>query len=639
MNRAFFAIAVLAAAAPSLSQASDGPQPSPIPAATPAPRDVAYPGLIRLQVDATDTDRGIFRVRETIPVAPGRLTLLYPKWLPGAHSPRGELDKFAGLVVRAGSRVIPWRRDPADVYAIQVDVPPGLGVLDLEFQFLTPTAKPQGRIVVTPEMLNLQWNSVALYPAGYFARRIQIEPSIKLPAGWRFGTALETAGQSDGATRFKAVDFATLVDSPIFAGRYFKQVDLDPGGPAPVRLNMVADNPDLLAATPDQIERHRALVKQAYKLYGSHHYDHYDFLLALTDRMGGIGLEHHRSSENGTPPGYFTDWSKFAVRRDLLPHEFTHSWNGKFRRPADLWTANFNVPMRDSLLWVYEGQTQYWGYVLAARSGLHTRQEAFDALAFTAAIYDNRVGRAWRPLQDTTNDPIIAMRRPLPWVSWQRSEDYYREGELIWLDVDTLIRERSGGNRSLDDFARTFFGVNDGSWITLTYTFDEVVAALNKVEPYDWATFLKKRIEAVAPRAPLDGLTRGGWRLVYTETPTDYFKAYEADRKIVDLSYSLGLTLDNDGQISAVQWDGAAFKAGLTVGGKVLAVNGLAYDAGRLKEAITQAKTGAPVTLVVKTGDHYRVAPIDYRGGLRYPRLERIEGTPDRLSAIFAPRS
>jgi predicted metalloprotease with PDZ domain len=426
----------------------------------------------------------------------------------------------------------------------------------------------------------------------------------------------------------------------MFAGRYFQTIDLDPGGRRPpVRLNVMADRPDLLKASPEQIEAHRRLIRQADRLFGARQFDRYDFLLALTERMGGIGLEHHRSSENGTVTNYFTEWGKSAPARDLLPHEYTHSWNGKFRRPADLWTPTYSEPMRNSLLWVYEGQTQYWGYVLSGRSGLLSRQDALDALAMTAAAYEHRVGRNWRELSDTVHDPIVAARRPNPWTSWQRSEDYYSEGQLVWLDVDTLIRERSGGRRSLDDFARAFFGLKEGDYTPVTYTFDAVVAALNKVEPYDWASFLNQRVNEIAPKAPLDGLARGGYRLVYGDTPTDYWKNNEARRKIVDLTYSLGLTLNPEGRIVSVQWDGPAFKAGLAVSARILAVNGMAYEADRLKEAITAAKTGAPVTLIVASGDFFRTVTLEYRGGLRYPRLERIAGTPARLDQIYAPRN
>ncbi|MBQ1542262.1 peptidase M61 [Caulobacter sp. CCUG 60055] len=623
------------------AQDASTPQPLPMPAPIAAPKDTPYPGVIRLEVDAADTDRRIFRVRETVPVAQaGKLTLLYPMWLPGSHASRGALDKLAGLEINAGGKRLEWTRDPIEPAAFHVEVPQGVAALDVEFQFVSPTDGPQGRIVVTPEMLNLQWNAVALYPAGYFTRQIQVEPSVRLPQGWGFGTALEAAGPAkDGVVRFKATPFDTLVDSPMFAGRYYKQIDLDPGGRSPVRLNIVADSPELLEARPDQIEAHRRLIQQADKLYGARHYDHYDFLLALTDRMGGIGLEHHRSSENGTAPTYFTEWSKLAAARDLLPHEYTHSWNGKFRRPADLWTANFNTPMRGSLLWVYEGQTQYWGYVLAARSGLLSKQEALDAIASTAATYDNRVGREWRAMQDTVNDPIIAARRPIPWTSWQRSEDYYSEGQLIWLDVDTLLRERSKGRKSLDDFARAFFGVDDGRYEPLTYAFEDVVRTLNQIEPYDWATFLRQRLDGHGPGAPLDGLDRGGYRLVYSDAPTEYFRSAEARRRATDLTYSLGLVLDKTGALSAVQWDGPAFKAGLTIGAQIVAVNGLAYAGDRLKEAVRAAKgSTTPIELIVKKGDAYRVVKIDYHGGLRYPRLERVAGKAALLDDILTPR-
>jgi predicted metalloprotease with PDZ domain len=637
---AVFALSGSAFAQSCWAETSPGPQPYPMPPKTEAPQDTAYPGLLKVQVDATDLDRHIFSVHETIPVSKaGPMTILYPQWLPGNHAANGPMKSIGGVVFHANGKVVPWTRDPVDVFAFHVDVPAGATSIDIDFDFLSAVAGDEGRIVMTPEMLSLQWINLAMYPAGHFARRIQIEPSVRFPEGWTPFSALETSGTDGGVTHYKAVDFDVLADSPMIAGRYARQIDLDPGAAVPVRLDVIADRPELLEATPEEIEKHRNLVQQAYKLYGSHHYNHYDFLFSLSDRMGGSGLEHHRSSEDGTIPDYFTGWAKSPASRDLLPHEYTHSWDGKFRRPADLWTPNFNVPMRGSLLWVYEGQTQYWGFVLSGRSGLLTRQEALDALAATAATYANRVGREWRTVEDTTNDPVIASRRPQPWLSFQRSEDYYSEGQLVWLDADTLIREKSGGKRSLDDFAKSFFGVDNGNWSEVVYTFDDVVAALNKVEPYDWAKFLNERINQVAPKPPLDGLARGGWKLVYTETPTDYFKSAEARRHSTDLTYSLGLVLGKDADITQVQWDGPAFKAGLTIGGKLLAVNGIAYDADRLKEAITEAKKGGgPFSLLVKSGDHYKTVSIDYHGGLRYPRLERIEGTPDLLSAIYTPR-
>lgn len=620
---------------------SAGPQPLPMPAPIAAPRDIPYPGSIRLSVNATDLERHIFTVHETVPVRAGEsIVLLYPQWLPGNHSPTGNVDAVAGLTISANGAPVEWVRDPVDVFAFHVAVPAGATSLDVHFQFLSPVDNGEGRVIMAPDMMNIGWGAVALYPAGYFARQIMVEPSVQMPDGWQVATALETASQNRGVINFKPVSLDTLVDSPIFAGRYFKRLDLDPGGATPIHLDIVADRPELLDVKPEQLDAHRALVQQAYKLYGSHHYDHYDLLLALSDQMGGIGLEHHQSSENGTVPTYFTDWNKNADTRDLLPHEYSHSWNGKFRRPADLWTPNFNVPMRGSLLWVYEGQDQYWGFVLAARSGLLTKQQTLDAIAATAALYDHRVGREWRALEDTTNDPIAAMRRPLPWRSWERSEDYYSEGQLMWLDADTLIREKSGEKKSLDDFARLFFGVDNGSFVPATYEFDDVVKALNTVQPYDWATFLHTRLDGHGPGAPLDGIARGGYKLVYTDTPSDYFKDSETRRKVSDLTYSLGMIVAAEGRLTDVLWEGPAYKSGLTVGTQIIAVNGLAYDADRLKGAIKDAKQdGAAIELLVKNGERFRTVKMDYRDGLRYPHLERDGSAPARLDQILTPRN
>jgi predicted metalloprotease with PDZ domain len=612
--------------------------PIPLPAEIGVPQDRPYPGTIRVAVDATDVTRHIFRVKETIPVKPGSLTLLYPKWLPGNHAPTGRIDALAGLKIEANGQRVEWVRDTVDVFAFHVDVPERAERIDLEFQFLSAGDGNEGRIVATPEMLNLQWNSVLLYPAGYYVRQMTVEAILRLPDGWQFATALETELTEGASTLFKPVSFETLVDSPVFAGRYVSRVDLDPSGPVPVRLNIFADRADLLEAKPEHLEAHRALVTQAYRLFNSHHYDHYDFLLALSDRLGGIGLEHHRSSENGTAPTFFTEWDKNPDTRELLPHEYVHSWNGKFRRPADLWTANYNVPMRNSLLWVYEGQTQYWGYVLAARSGLVTKQQALDQLAITAAVFQHRKGRAWKSLQDTTNDPIVASRRPIPWRSWQRNEDYYAEGELIWLDVDTLIRELSGGQKSLDDFAGALFGVDDGSWVPRTYTFDDVVATLNAVQPHDWAAFLHARLDG-HDGPPFDGLARGGYTLTYSDKPSDYFTKLEARRKIADFTYSLGFVVGKESKLADVLWDGPAYRAELTAGTQLVAVEGIAYDKDRLQAAITAAKTGnAPIELLVKNGDRYTTVRIDYHDGLRYPQLTREANVPARLDDILAAR-
>jgi len=637
---AFALVALTGSAVAANAQRTAGPSPVPLPPATAAPQDVPFPGVIRLAVDATDTDQGIFRVHETIPVShPGPMILLYPKWLPGDHGPTGPIDKLAGLTIRSGTLRLNWTRDAIDVYAFHVEVPTGIKALDLEFQFLSPVESKEGHIMMTQEMLDLEWNTVVLYPAGYFSGQIVVQTSVKLPSGWKFGTGLERASDAGAAPNFTAVSLETLIDSPLVAGRYFARVDLNPKAPVPVHMSIVADRPDELTMTPAQLLAHRNLVQQAYKLFDSRHYDHYEFLVVLSDRMlVNTGLEHHRSSEDPTIAKYFMDWDKTTEARDLLPHEYVHSWNGKFRRPADLWTPNFNVPMRNSLLWVYEGQTQYWGNVLAARSGLRSKQQALDEMAWNAAFMDHRIGRQWRPLEDTTADPISTLRRPIPWKSWQRSEDYYDEGQLVWLDADTLIREKTGGKKSLDDFARAFFGINDGGSITSTYTLADLVKALSDVLPYDWAGFLKVRINAIAP-TPLEGLKRGGYRLVYTDKASDFFKSNEEINKTTDLYYSLGIILDKDSTVTAVLWDGPAFNAGLTVGNTVVAVNGTEYDADGLKDAIKKAKESpTPIELLIKRGDQYRTIAVDYHGGLRYPHLERILSTPALLDDVLSPR-
>jgi predicted metalloprotease with PDZ domain len=611
---------------------NSAPTAPPIADTIPVVRDVARPGVIRTFVDVSDVTRGIFRVRETIPVSAGPLTLLYPKWLPGNHAPNGPISQLAGLKLIANGKSLPWRRDPVDVFAFHLEVPPDTASVEAQFDFLGATDVAQGRIVTTPDMLDLQWNVVTLYPAGHYARQIKIEPALKIPEGWRFATALEAASQTGATVKFQPVSLDVLIDSPVFAGANMRVETLAPG----VRLNIVADQPEQLAATEEQIQLHRNLVTQAVKLFGAEHYDHYDFLLALSDRQSSIGLEHHRSSENGVAANYFTDWKEAFTRRQLLAHEYTHSWNGKFRRPADLWTPDYRTPMQDSLLWVYEGQTQFWGIVLAARAGLLSKEQTLGSLASLAASLDQDAGRKWRPLEDTTNDPIIAQRRPKGWRSWQRAEDYYNEGALLWLDADSLIRERSHGQRSLDDFARAFFGVRDRDWGELTYNFDDVVRTLNEVQTNDWAAFLRERLEQVSERAPLAGLRRGGYQLVFTNTPTEWFKASEKARKVTDLSYSGGFVLGKEGDLTEVVWDSPAFNVGLTVGTKIIAVNRRALDVEQLKAAIKSKRS--PVILLVKTGDVYRTVELEYAGGLRYPKLEKTGSGQSYLDDLLSPR-
>jgi predicted metalloprotease with PDZ domain len=622
------------------AQISPGPQPVPLPPPIAAPVDTPYPGVIELMVDLTDTVQRIVNVRETIPVEPGQLTLLYPQWIPGNHSPTGPISKLGGLVVTAKGKRVGWVRDRVNVYAIHIEVPAGVKSLDVEFQYLAPIRREEGRISISTEIADLAWNTVVLYPAGHFARRIEFAPSLKLPEQWQFASALELKSQSGSLIHFKQTTLNTLIDSPVYAGINYKRIELSPDAENRVFLDVFADSPANLASTPEEVGFLKNMVREAAKLYGSRHYDHYDFLFLLSDKVGGIGLEHHQSSEDGTRANYFTDWAAGVAGRDLLAHEYTHSWDGKFRRPADLWTPNFNVPMQDDLLWVYEGMTEYYGFVLTARSEMRTLPQTRDLIARIAANFDASPGRSWRPLVDTTNQPTISQRSPVSWVSWQRPEDYYTEGMLIWLDADTKIREMSGDKKSLDDFARLFFGIDNGSYVTSTYTFDDLVAALNTVQPYDWATFLHQRVDELAPETPKDGLTRGGYRLSYTDTAPEWLKHVEGTlpNQPFNFSTSVGFALAGDGVIASVWWDSPAFKAGITSDTTLVGVNDTVFSVAALRTAIVEAeKSKAPLKLLLKRGDQLRTVELDYHGGLRYPQLERVEGARDRLDEILAP--
>lgn len=622
------------------SQQYRGPQPVPMPPAIQAPVDKPYPaGKIGLSVSVTDVAHRVIDVHETIPAQAGELTLLYPAWIPGNHSPTGPISEIAGLEVTANGSRIPWVRDRVNIYAFHIDVPAGASTLDVRFNYLTPLKPTHGRITFSSNLIDLSWNTVVLYPAGYFSRDITFAPTITLPDGWHFASALEVASHDGSQVRFKDTTLNKLVDSPLYAGVNYVREDLSTGPNNRVFLDVFADSPKDLAITPEELQLHRNLAEQAAKLFDSHHYSHYDFLFSLSDVLGGEGLEHHQSSEDGTHANYFTDWAAGVHGRDLLGHEYTHSWNGKFRRPADLWTPNFNVPMRGDLLWVYEGLTEYWGYVLTARSGMRTPAETRDLIAEIAANFEASRGRDWRPLVDTTNQPTISQRRPVTWPSWLRGEDYYMEGLLIWLDADTKIRQLSSGKRSLDDFARTFYGIDNGSYVTRTYTFDDIVSALNSVQAYDWASFLRERVYELHPQVPEEGITQGGYRLTYSDTPPKWLKASETPGSFVSFATSLGMAVKSSGEVANVWWGSPAFKAGMTSDMTIAAVNGKAFDIRDLRAAIVQAeKETSPMKFLVKRGNDFQTIEIDYHAGLRYPALSRVEGTPDLLDEVLAAK-
>lgn len=620
--------------------ARSSPLATALPPAIAEARDVPYPGTVSLEIDARDVERGIYRVVQTFPVTAGvrDLTLLQPSWLPGNHSPTGPLALLADLRFEADGKPIGWTRDPVAVNAFHLDVPQGARTVTARFVHTSPVQSREGRITMTAEMLNLQWEKMSLYPAGHYVRGITVKPAVTLPAGWQVFTALDGMGRQGDRVAWAPTDYETLVDSPIFAGRHARRWELGHD----VHLDVVADEPDLLAIAPEHLQTYRNLVSEALATFGARHFDHYDFLLALTDRMGGIGLEHHRSSENQMEPRAWIDWDAMDWDRNVVPHELVHSWNGKYRRPADLWTPDYQQPMRNSLLWVYEGQTQFWGYVLSARSGVQTRDAMLGAFAAAAAKYaEGTPGRGWRSVEDTTAAPILNRRRPLPYLSLTRSEDYYVEGALVWLEADQIIRRETRGARGLDDFARAFFGMRDGDWGQLTYDFDDVVRTLNTVLPYDWATFLRTRFYLANQPAPLAGLEMGGYKLVWKDRPNPYDKGLADFRKSIDLTYSLGLVLDGNGEVTSTLWDGPGYNAGIVNGAKIVAVNGRAYDKDVIRKAIAAAQPAhaGPIALLIRRGDRYETVEIDYHGGLRWPWLESTTpGKANGLDRLLAAR-
>ena len=599
-------------------------------------RDMPYPGVLTLEVDASDTRQGIFRVRETIPVVgPGTLTLRYPQWLPGNHGPTGPIEAVAGLTFSAGNRTLTWRRNPEDVFSFDVDVPAGVRSVEARFDYLSDTPGDIGRTEMTADLINLQWEKMSLYPAGHFVRQIRVRPTVVLPSGWTGVSAIDGEPRR-GRVTYAETSYETMVDSPMIAGRNFRAWPLGSN----VDLNTFADRPGDLAASEEQIAAHRRTVEQLVALFGTRSFDRYDFLLGLSGELSGIGLEHHRSSENIVGRDYFTGWSRTAHGRALLPHEMAHSWIGKHRRPAELWAPDYATPTQNNLLWVYEGQTSYWDVIVAARAGMISPDIAFGEFATNAATFQDRAGRRWRSLLDTTHHQIVFDRRAGQYPSYQRGTDYYAESALVWLEADMLIREMSGGQRSLDDFARAFFGGREGDWGVRTFTFEDVVAALNAVQPHDWAGFLRERVERPDAPAPVGGFARGGYRLVFRETPNAYDQSRFAGGSGLDLTHSLGLSIGSGGRVGNVQWEGLAFEQAIRPGSTVVAVNGGEYTPDELRDAIAAAKDGRnPIRLLVRDGRNIREVAFNYRGGLRYPHLERIGTGPTHLDRALQPRT
>src|ERR1043165_5654507 len=587
-----------------------------------------------LSVDATEAARNMIHSKLAIPVRPGPLTLFYPKWIPGEHSPTGPINDLVGLKLSAGGKPIAWRRDDVEMFAFHCDIPAGVDVLGVTFDDVS-----QPETTASAKLARIKWNRLLVYTEGVNSDAINVRTSLKLPAGWRFASALPLASENKDELQFKEVSLTQLVDSPAIIGANFRVFPLSSTGIAH-ELDILADTPAALEMKPETLTGYKALVQEAYALFGARHYRSYKFLVTLSDHGGAEGLEHHESSEDGAGEKALSDELELLDFAELMGHEYAHSWNGKYRRPAGLATPDFEQPMRGELLWVYEGLTQYLGKVLPARSGLWTPEDFREAMAAVAAEMENQSGREWRPLVDTATAVQFTYPSPRAWMNYRRRVDYYDEGSLVWLDADVLIRTRSNGKLSLDDFCRRFHGGLDSAPVVKSYTFDDVVNTLNEVMPYDWRSFLNARVNAINPHAPIGGITNGGWKLVYTDKPNTQIRIGDHARKSIDLTFSLGVLLKEDGTVMDVNPNLVAFKAGLAPGMKIVSVNGRAWSSDVLQEALASAKSSAaPIEVVVEHGSFQETYKLNYHGGARYPHLERDNSKPDVMGEVIKSRA
>jgi predicted metalloprotease with PDZ domain len=596
-------------------------------------------GKIDLSVDATEASRKILHVVERVSATAGDFTLAYPEWIPGEHGPTGPVIDLVGVHVFAGERELPWTRDKFDMYSIHVAVPAGSNDLTLKFDQLLPS-NAEGFSAGASSTANLamvSWNQVVLAPKGMATDSLQVAPHLKYPAEWRFATGLRHRGAANGSVDFETVSLTTLVDSPVLMGRYFREIPLGNDLGKDHFIDLVADSDAALQMPEATIAQYKQFIRETGALWGARHYRDYRFLVTLSDSTAHFGLEHHESSDDRLPERNFVDDEVRWTHAALLTHEMTHSWNGKYRRPTGLATPNYSDKMTGELLWVYEGMTQYWGNILAARSGLWTKDEFLQQAAEAAAVLDHRSGRTWRPLQDTATEAQLLYGASHEWENYRRSVDYYDEGFLLWLEADTIIRRESHGQKSLDDFCKRFEGAPSTGPVIVPYTFDDIVSNLNAVQPYDWRGFWTERLNSKSARAPLAGFENGGWKLTFSDKMPLLIKTVESERKVVDARYSLGMWLKDSGEIVDVILGSPAEKAGISPGMKLVAVNGRAFKDKVLHDEIKATKNAEkPMELIVANGEFFKTYRVDYRGGEQFPIFVRDESKPDVLSDIIA---
>lgn len=598
---------------------------------------------VSLSVDATEAPRKIFHATMTIPAKPGTLTLYYPKWIPGEHGPTGPIQDLAGLKFTANGKTLSWRRDLLDGWTFHVDVPAGASNVEASLDFISPAGSDEGvytgGATATDKMAIINWNAMLLYPAGWTSDELTYSASLRLPADWKFGTSLALASQSGAEIKFSPVSLTMLIDGPVISGQYLKVVPLNPGQTPPAEMDVAADSASALDAPPEVWQHYKNLITQTNALFGAQHYRDYHFLFSLSNHVAHFGLEHHESNDSRLGERSLVDPTGRLLGAGLLSHEFVHSWNGKYRRPADLATPDYEKPIQTDLLWVYEGLTDYLGEMLSARMGERTPEEFRDALASTAADLDHTPGRAWRNLQDTADGVPAMQDAPREWESWRRGLDYYPEDQLTWLWADVIIRQQTHGQKSLDDFCRIFHGPPSGAPQVKTYTFDDIVNTLNQVAPYDWRGFWTERLTNHGPGAPLGGIEGSGWKLVYDDTRSALVQAVEGERDSVNATYSIGLRLKADGLITDTIEGLPAAKAGIGPGMRLVAVNGRKFSKGVLQDALREGKnSSAALELLVENTDYYKTYKLNYHEGEKFAHLVRDESKPDLLTDIIKAR-
>jgi predicted metalloprotease with PDZ domain len=592
-----------------------------------------------LALDATEAPRGILHSTMTIPLAAGAQTLVYPQWIPGEHGPTGPIANLVSVQITANGQRVAWRRDPVNMFAFHIDVPAGATSVDVSLDFLLPSGGQfsAGR-TATAALGVISWNTALLSPLGRSADDIQVKPSLRIPNGWKFATALPVDSVSGNEIRFKQAPLAMVIDSPVQMGSHQKVVALKVADDRPHEIDLVADGDAALELPENFVTTYDNLVEQAGLLFGGRHYRRYHWLLTLSDNVAHFGLEHHESSDDRVNEDSLLKPAGQRGVAELLSHEYVHSWNGKYRRPAGLLSPDYQKPMEGELLWVYEGLTQYLGSLLPARIGAWTPEYYREYLAAVASDLESETGRTWRPLADTAVEAQVLYGAGNDWWSMRRGVDFYDESILVWLDADTLVREQSGGKKSLDDFTRRFYGGLTGPMVK-PYTFDDVVSAMNETQAYDWRAFFNARLNSVEPHAPMAGVARGGWKLVYTAKENESMTDAAERRKGMNLRTTLGVQLGSNGAVSDITPGLPAAKAGIAPGFQIIAVNGRKFTNEVLQAALKASKsTTEPIELILQNGDTYSVAKVDYHGGLQYPHLVRDEEKKDLLTGIITKR-